>query len=74
MPTRPFTDISVAISGNPIKNGTLIDTTYKTGYYSHYDRYVKNTPTIETIASKYGNRFYNGIFVSLVDDQNVIGG
>ena len=44
MPTRPFSDITVAISGNPIKNGTLIDTTSKTGYYSHYDRYVLNTP------------------------------
>jgi hypothetical protein len=73
MPTRPFTDITVAISGNPIKNGTLVDTTSKTGYYSHYDRYVLNTPASGDIASKYGNKFYNGIFVQLTDDQNVVG-
>jgi hypothetical protein len=71
---RPFTDITVAISGNPIKNGTLIDTTSKTGYYSHYDRYVLNTPASGTIADKYGYRFYNGIFVELVGNQTVIGG
>jgi hypothetical protein len=65
MPTRPFSDITVAITGNPIKNGTLIDTTSKTGHYSHYDRYVLNTPASGTIANKYGNRFYNGIFVQV---------
>jgi len=73
MPTRPFSDITVAISGNPIKNGTLIDTTSKTGYYSHYDRYVLNTPASGTIASKYGNRFYNGVFVTLIGDGNTGG-
>lgn len=74
MPTRPFNDITVAITGNPIKNGTLIDTTTKTGYYSSYDRYVKNTPASGTIANKYGYRFYNGIFVTLTGDQTVVGG
>jgi hypothetical protein len=74
MPTRPFTDISVAVTGEPIKNGTLINTTTRTGYYSTYDRYVSNVPASGTIANKYGYRFYNGIFVELVGDQTVIGG
>jgi hypothetical protein len=71
---RPFTDISKSISANPIKNGTLVTSTTFTGKYSINDRYVKNTPNIDTIASKYGYRFYNGIFVQLTDDQNVVGG
>jgi hypothetical protein len=74
---RPFTDIQASISGNAVKNGSLVmgatftasfaktspgpDTvgSYLLGYQST----IKNTPTITTIASKYGNRFYNGIFV-----------
>ena len=64
--SRPFTDITKAIAENPIKNGTIIDSVLKTGYYSKYDRYVKNTPVIEDIQSKYGYRFYNGIFVKVL--------
>ena len=63
MPTRPYSDITVAITGNPIKNGTLIDTTTVTGRYSYSDTYVQNTPTSGVLATKYGNKFYNGIFV-----------
>ena len=66
MPTRPYTDVTVAITGNPIKNGTLIDTTSKTGHYSYSNTYVNNTPTSGIIASKYGNKFYNGIFVNVI--------
>lgn len=67
-------DIQLAISENPVKNGTLITTTTFTGYYNKLDTYVKNTPTITDIQEKYDNRFYNGIFVNLVGDQTVIGG
>jgi hypothetical protein len=71
---RPFTDISKSISANPIKNGTLVTSTTFTGEYSVNNNCVKNTPTISDIASKYGNRFYNGIFVELVGNQTVVGG
>ena len=71
---RPFTDIQAAVSGNPVKNGTLITSTTFTGEYSQSDTYVKQYPTIVDIADKYGNRFYNGIFVELTGDQTVLGG
>jgi hypothetical protein len=74
MSTRPFTDITVAISGNPIKNGTLVIGVQKTGSYKTNNNNVSNSPTIETISDKYGYRFYNGIFVTLTGDQTVIGG
>jgi hypothetical protein len=67
-------DISKAISANQIKNGTTVVTTTVTGEYSTIDTYVKNTPTISDIETKYDNRFYNGIFVELVGSQTVIGG
>jgi len=66
-------DINKAISGNQIKNGTIVVTTTVTGEYSTIDTYVKNTPTISDIETKYDNRFYNGIFVELVGNQTVIG-
>jgi len=72
--SRPFTDIAKINNSLPIKNGTLVVTTSKTGKYSTNNLTVLNTPTIETIASKYGYRFYNGVFVQLVDGQTVIGG
>jgi hypothetical protein len=75
--SRPFTDIKAAISANPVKNGSIVMGTTFTGrsttnssgktiygdYTINYDPRIKSTPTISTIASKYGNRFYNGIFV-----------
>jgi hypothetical protein len=67
-------DINKAISGNQIKNGTIVVTTTVTGEYSTIDTYVKNTPIISDIEAKYDNRFYNGIFVELVGNQTVIGG
>ena len=71
---RPFTDITRSISSNPIKNGTVVASATFTGRYSLNNNYVKNTPVISDISSKYGNRFYNGIFVQLVGDQTVVGG
>ena len=74
MPTRPFTDIQAAISGNPVKNGTLITGAQLTGQYSLNNNYVQEYPTIAIIDNKYGDRFYNGIFVELVGSQTVVGG
>jgi hypothetical protein len=71
---RPFTDITRSISSNPIKNGTVIASATFKGTYSLNNNYVKNTPVISDIASKYGNRFYNGIFVELVGNQTAVGG
>ncbi len=70
MPTRPFTDIQAAISGNPVKNCTVVVGAQQTGQYSLNDSYVKNTPDIETIKDKYGYKFYNGIFVISVSGVN----
>jgi hypothetical protein len=63
---RPFTDIQAAISGIQIKNGSCVTSTTFTGAFKTLDTYVKNVPTIEDIKQKYGNRFYNGIFVSVL--------
>lgn len=58
-------DVQVAISGNVIKNGTALVSCTRTGEYSTINTYVKNTPTIADIESKYDTRFddpryYNG--------------
>lgn len=58
-------DISVAVSGQSIKNGTLVVSSTVTGEYSVNNSNVKNTPVIEDIENKYDNRFYNGIFVNI---------
>lgn len=50
-------DIQTAVSGVAIKNGTAIVTTTFTGEYSKLDTYVKNTPIITDIESKYDNKF-----------------
>jgi hypothetical protein len=67
-------DIQKAISANPVKNGTILVGKSWTGDNSTRDTYVTNTPTMATIEAKYDNRFYNGIFVQLVDNQTVVGG
>lgn len=71
--SRPFTDITKAISSNPIKNGSSVSSTIPTGFSTISNTYVKNDPTINTIESKYGNRYYNGIFVQLTSGQTIIG-
>ena len=62
-------DISTAISGSPIKNGTAIITCNELGNTQLLNTYVNNAPTIGDIEAKYDNRFYNGIFVTLVGDS-----
>lgn len=67
-------DIQAAINTNPVKNGTSVIGTTVTGRSSTINTYASNQPTISDIEAKYDNRFYNGIFVQLVDGQTVIGG
>lgn len=49
-------DIAKSINDNNIKNGTTV-VSATTGKYITYNRYVKNTPIISDIESKYDNRF-----------------
>jgi hypothetical protein len=63
---RPFTDIAKSITANPIKNGSVVTSTTFTGKYSTNNNYVKNTPVLENISTKYGNKFYNGLFVTVI--------
>jgi len=74
MATRPFTDITKAISANNIKNGTMVVTCARTGFPDAgtivYERYVLNTPILSDIDDKYGYRFYNGIFINSVNGGN----
>jgi hypothetical protein len=48
--------------------------TTATGSFSTNNLFVKNTPTISDIQSKYGNRYYNGILVQISSGQTLIGG
>ena len=50
-------DIQKAISANPIKNGTTLVSCTFTGEYSTLETFVRNTPTMSDIESKYDNRF-----------------
>ena len=59
-------DIQAAVSGHPVKNGTSVVTTTFTGKYSTIDTYAKSTPTISDLDDKYDNRFYNGVFVTVL--------
>jgi hypothetical protein len=64
--SRPFTDITKSKTSQPIKNGTLVTSVQKTGNYKTNNDTVSNTPDLSTIEAKYGNRFYNGIFVEVI--------
>jgi hypothetical protein len=60
-------DIQLAISGLPIKNGTMVVTCGETGLGTiKYDEYVSNQPVLADIQAKYDYRFddpsyYHGI-------------
>lgn len=61
-------DISVAISGQPINNKKAICSTLPTGQTAKL-LIRHNYPVdliIENIQSKYDNRFYNGIFTTII--------
>lgn len=64
--SRPYTDISKAISANPIKNGSVVGSTLNNGSSSLQNNSVKNTPALPDIDDKYGNRFYNGVWVNVI--------
>lgn len=64
--SRPFTDVRLAVSGASIKNGSAVVSATFTGHYDTLNTYTKNTPVIADIDDKYGNRFYNGIFVNVL--------
>lgn len=64
--SRPFTDVRLAVSGVSIKNGSAVVSTTFTGRYDTLNTYAKNTPVIGDIDDKYGNRFYNGIFINVL--------
>lgn len=66
-------DITVAISGNDIKNGTLIVSTTMTGEYSLSNVYVNNNPTIAEIESKYDDRFDDPSYYYGIGNSGVIG-
>jgi hypothetical protein len=71
--SRPFTDITSAKSNQPVKNGSIISSTTKKGTSTVSNSFVKNYPTINDIQSKYGYRYYNGMFVELVGNQTIVG-
>lgn len=51
-------DISLAISGFPIKNGTIVVTCGQTSLGTiKYDEYVSNKPVLTDIQAKYDYRF-----------------
>jgi len=66
--SRPFTDITRADSNRPINNKAVVCSTTVTGFTTK--RIIRpNFPvnlTIANIEKKFGNRFYNGIFVNVV--------
>jgi hypothetical protein len=70
---RPFTDISKSISANPIKNGSAVLSVTAKGYFLTLNTDAKNIPIISDIQSKYGYRYYNGMFVELVGNQTIVG-
>lgn len=67
-------DIQLAVSGLPIKNGTLVVSTTFTGEYSTIDRYVKNTPALASIQAKYDNRFDDPSYYYGIGDATLVGG
>ena len=67
-------DITKAISTNPIKNGTLLVSCSRTGEHGLSNNYVKNTPTITDIQSKYDNRFDDPSYYYGIGNSTIVGG
>lgn len=79
IPTNPVKNGAAVVTTTFTGRHSLIGTYASSGVngsttIESYNTYIKNTPTITDIATKYGNRFYNGTFVQLVGDQTIIGG
>lgn len=67
-------DIQVAVSGNPIKNGSAVVTTTFTGEFSVLDTYVKNTPIISNIENKYDDKLDDIVYYSLATRGTPVSG
>jgi hypothetical protein len=52
-----MSDIALSIESQPIKNGTVVSGCLSTGLFNKLDTSVSNVPSIETIATKYADRF-----------------
>lgn len=57
-------DITVAVSGNAIKNGTVVASAIPTGEKAVLDTSVLNSPIINDIELKYENRFDDPTYYS----------
>lgn len=66
-------DIQNAISGNVIKNGTLLVSCTRTGEYSTINTYVKNTPILTDIESKFDNRFDDPSYYYGIGGSGILG-
>ena len=67
-------DIALLKSELPIKNGSAVVTCSRTGYASKSNTYVKNTPTITNIQSKFDNRFDDPSYYYGTGNSTVVGG
>lgn len=69
-------DINKAITGNPIKNGTVVISCQKTGLTVKdvYDKYVQNYPLITDIENKYDTRFDDPSYYYGLGNDLVVGG
>jgi hypothetical protein len=67
-------DITVAISGNPIQNGSAIVYVNKQGDEKSLDTYVKNTPVLSDIEDKFDNRFDDPSYYYGLGNSTVVGG
>jgi hypothetical protein len=67
-------DITVAVSGQPIQNGSCVVYTNKQGNEQSLDTYVKNTPIIEDIQDKFDERFDDPSYYYGIGNSTVVGG
>lgn len=72
-------DINKAISANEIKNGSMVVSCGRTGFPNSpgsivYNKYVKNTPTITDIQSKFDNRFDDPSYYYGIGNNTLVGG
>jgi hypothetical protein len=74
--SRPYTDIMRISNSLAINNKKAVCSTLPTGQSAKLV-IRPNFPvdlTIENIQQKFGNRFYNGIFIQFSGDQTIVGG
>lgn len=64
-------DISKSISGNELKNGSVVTIYSKNRFYAQND-YVKNVPSLDSIENKYDNRF-DEVSYYTIGNNNLLG-